>query len=160
MADHWAMGRRGRRRCRSRGSSRLIDLPARAPPSSCFTPDEMPLLEKVAHHRQGALSRQGHLGRQVGGATNSPTSRPWANGKAPGCGIAKTPVTASRPTPTSRAPPVDPRHPGPRGAAFRPGAEFVVGGLRRNPHPCRACPGFRQADMIDVGADGKIVGLF
>ena len=63
MADHWAMGGEGAANvakavvkiCDS-GKSKLKFL----------YPDEMPLLRKDPHHRQGDLSRQGHFRRQVG----------------------------------------------------------------------------------------------
>ena len=78
-------------------------------------------------------------------------------GKLPVC-IAKTQYSFST-NADSKGAPVDHTITGARGAALRRGR--VRGGdLRRDHDHARGLPRVPVADFIDVGDDGKIVGLF
>ena len=153
MADHWAMGGEG-----AADVARAVVKVVESGKSKLklLYPDEMPLLEKVAHHRQENLSRQGH--RRV----DKPVRDQLANfesmgyGKLPVC-IAKTQYcfttnADSKGAPTDFTIPV-------REVRLSAGAEFVVaicGEIMTMP----GLPRVPAADSIDVGPDGRIVGLF
>jgi formate--tetrahydrofolate ligase len=152
MADHWALGGEGAADV-ARAVVKIIDS-GKAKPRFLY-PDEMPLLEKVR-----TIAKELYRAKDI--AVDKPVRDQLANfeamgyGKAPVC-IAKTQYSFST-NPDLKGAPVD--HVIPiREVRLSAGAEFVVvicGEIMTMP----GLPKVPAADMIDVGSDGKIVGLF
>jgi formate--tetrahydrofolate ligase len=152
MADHWAMGGEGAAdvaravvKVAESGKSRL----------KLLYPDEMPLLEKIR-----TIAREIYRARDI--TVEGPVRDQLAAfeamgyGKLPVC-IAKTQYSFST-NPDVKGAPEDFSIPV-REVRLSAGAEFVVaicGDIMTMP----GLPKVPAADSIDVGADGKIVGLF
>ena len=152
MADHWAMGGEGAadvaravvKICDS-GKSKLKFL----------YPDDMPLYEKIR-----TIAREIYRAKDI--SADKSVKEQLASyetmgfGKAPIC-IAKTQYSFST-NPDSKGAPID-HTINVREVRLSAGAEFVVaicGEIMTMP----GLPRVPAADSIDVGADGKIVGLF
>ena len=152
MADHWAMGGEGAADV-ARAVVKTID--AGKAKLKLLYPDEMPLLEKVR-----TIAKELYRAKDI--SVDKAVRDQLANfeamgyGKAPVC-IAKTQYSFST-NPDLKGAPVD--HVIPiREVRLSAGAEFVVvicGEIMTMP----GLPKVPAADMIDVGGDGKIVGLF
>src|SRR5689334_920460 len=152
MADHWALGGEGAADV-ARAVVKVIDS-GKAKLEFLY-PDEMPLLEKVR-----TIAKELYRAKDI--AVDKAVRDQLANfeamgyGKAPVC-IAKTQYSFST-NPDLKGAPVD--HVIPiREVRLSAGAEFVVvicGEVLTMP----GLPKVPAADMIDVGNDGKIVGLF
>jgi len=152
MADHWAMGGEGAAdvakavvRTTDSGKSKL----------KLLYPDEMPLLEKVR-----TIAREIYRAKDV--AADKAVRDQLASfeamgyGKLPVC-IAKTQYSFST-NPDLKGAPTDHIIPV-REVRLSAGAEFVVavcGDIMTMP----GLPKVPAADSIDIGSDGKIVGLF
>ncbi len=152
MADHWAMGGEGAAdvakavvRIAESGKSKL----------KLLYPDEMPLLEKVR-----TIAREIYRAKDI--AADKPVRDQLASfeamgyGKLPVC-IAKTQYSFTT-NPDSKGAPDDHIVPV-REVRLSAGAEFVVaicGDIMTMP----GLPKVPAADSIDLGPDGKIVGLF
>jgi formate--tetrahydrofolate ligase len=152
MADHWAEGGKGAAdvaravvKVVESGKSRL----------KLLYPDEMPLLEKVR-----TIAKEIYRAKDI--AADKSVRDQLANfeamgyGKLPVC-IAKTQYSFST-NPDAKGAPVDHTIPV-REVRLSAGAEFVVvicGEIMTMP----GLPKVPAADAIDVGADGKIAGLF
>jgi formate--tetrahydrofolate ligase len=152
MADHWAMGGEGAadvaravvKICDS-GKSKLKFL----------YPDEMPLLEKIRTiakeiYRAKDISADKSVRDQLA------SFEAMGYGKAPIC-VAKTQYSFST-NPDAKGAPTD-HVVNIREVRLSAGAEFVVaicGEIMTMP----GLPKVPSADAIDVGTDGKIVGLF
>src|SRR5476649_157393 len=152
MADHWAMGGEGAADV-ARAVVKTID--AGQGKLKFLYPDEMPLFEKIRT-----------IAKEIYRADDATADKPvkdqlktWEEmgfGKLPVC-IAKTQYSFStnpdaKGAPTGFSIPV-------REVRLSAGAEFVVaicGEIMTMP----GLPKVPSADSIDVGADGKIVGLF
>ena len=146
-------GRRGRGRCRACGGQDMRQRQEQA---------EAPLSRRDAAVREDRDHRQGNLSRQ---GRSPPTRRckdqlkSWEEmgyGKVPIC-IAKTQYSFST-NPDAKGAPID-HMINVREVRLSAGAEFVVaicGEIMTMP----GLPKVPAADSIDVGADGKIVGLF
>jgi formate--tetrahydrofolate ligase len=152
MADHWAMGGEGAadvaravvKICDS-GKSKLKFL----------YPDDMPLYEKIR-----TIAREIYRAKDISAdksVKDQLTSfEAMGFGKAPIC-IAKTQYSFST-NPDSKGAPID-HTINVREVRLSAGAEFVVaicGEIMTMP----GLPKVPSADAIDVGPDGKIVGLF
>lgn len=152
MADHWAMGGEGAtavaeavvKVCES-GKSKLKFL----------YPDEMPLIEKIR-----TIAREIYRAKDI--SAEKPVRDQLASfeamgfGNAPIC-VAKTQYSFST-NPEAKGAPVD-HVINVREVRLSAGAEFVVaicGEIMTMP----GLPKVPAADSIDVGADGRIVGLF
>jgi formate--tetrahydrofolate ligase len=152
IADHWAMGGEGAADV-ARAVVKQID--AGKAKLKLLYPDEMPLLEKVR-----TIAKELYRAKDI--SVDKAVRDQLANfeamgyGKAPVC-IAKTQYSFST-NPDLKGAPVD--HVIPiREVRLSAGAEFVVvicGEIMTMP----GLPKVPAADMIDVGSDGKIVGLF
>src|SRR5690349_11771896 len=152
MADHWAMGGEGAADV-ARAVVKTID--AGKAKLKLLYPDEMPLLEKVR-----TIAKELYRAKDI--SVDKAVRDQLANfeamgyGKAPVC-IAKTQYSFST-NPDLKGAPVD--HVIPiREVRLSAGAEFVVvicGEILTMP----GLPKVPSADMIDVGGDGRIVGLF
>ena len=145
-------GRRGRRRRRQGGGQghRQRQGQAQAPLSRRHAADR-----ENPHHRHGNLSRQGHR-RTSRCATSSETFEKMGYGKLPIC-IAKTQYSFTTNGDLKGAP--NDHIVNVREVRLSAGAEFVVaicGEIMTMP----GLPRVPSADSIDVGADGRIVGLF
>ena len=151
MADHWAMGGEG-----AADVARAVVKVADSGKSKLklLYPDEMPLLEKIR-----TISRKS-IAPKISTCINrcaisSRRSRPWVMANCRSALPRRS--TASPPMGTSRRAgdhvvPV-------REVRLSAGAEFVVaicGEIMTMP----GLPSVPAADLIDVGPDGKIVGLF
>src|SRR5882672_6899199 len=152
MADHWAMGGEG-----------AVDV-ARAVVKICDSgqsklkllyPDDMPLFEKIR-----TIAREIYRAKDVTAdkavKDQLAAFEAMGYGKAPVC-IAKTQYSFST-NPDSKGAPVD-HTINVREVRLSAGAEFVVaicGEIMTMP----GLPKVPSADAIDVGPDGKIVGLF
>ena len=152
MADHWAMGGEGAAEV-AKAVVRTID--SGKSKLKMLYPDEMPLLEKIR-----IIAKEIYRARDV--AVDKSVRDQLANfeamgyGKLPVC-IAKTQYSFST-NPDAKGAPVDHVIPV-REVRLSAGAEFVVaicGEIMTMP----GLPKVPAADAIDVGADGKIVGLF
>jgi formate--tetrahydrofolate ligase len=152
MADHWAMGGEG-----AADVARTVVKVAESGRSKLklLYPDEMPLLEKVR-----TIAREIYRARDI--AVEGPVRDQLAAfeamgyGKLPVC-IAKTQFSFTT-NPDLKGAPEDHVIPV-REVRLSAGAEFVVaicGDIMTMP----GLPKVPAADSIDVGADGKIVGLF
>src|SRR5690348_16365711 len=152
MADHWAMGGEGAADV-AKAVVKVIDE-GKANLKFLY-PDEMPLFDKVR-----TIAKELYRAKDI--AADKPVRDQLANfeamgyGKAPVC-IAKTQYSFST-NPDAKGAPVD--HVIPiREVRLSAGAEFVVvicGEILSMP----GLPKVPTADMIDVGGDGRIVGLF
>src|ERR1051325_9925897 len=152
IADHWAMGGEGAADV-ARAVVKTID--AGKAKLKLLYPDEMPLLEKVR-----TIAKELYRAKDI--AVDKAVRDQLANfeamgyGKAPVC-IAKTQYSFST-NPDLKGAPVDHVIPV-REVRLSAGAEFVVvicGEILTMP----GLPKVPAADMIDVGSDGRIVGLF
>src|SRR5262245_38607698 len=152
MADHWAMGGEGAADV-ARAVVKIVD--GGKAKLKLLYPDEMPLLEKVR-----TIAKELYRAKDI--SADKPVRDQLANfeamgyGKAPVC-IAKTQYSFST-TPDLKGAPVDHMIPI-REVRLSAGAEFVVvicGEILTMP----GLPKVPAADAIDVGGDGKIVGLF
>src|SRR2546430_46039 len=152
MADHWAMGGEGAtdlaravvRICDS-GKSKLKFL----------YPDEMPLYEKIR-----TIAREIYRAKDISADKSVKDQlasyEAMGYGKAPVC-IAKTQYSFST-NPDAKGAPTD-HMINVREVRLSAGAEFVVaicGEIMTMP----GLPKVPSADAIDVGPDGKIIGLF
>jgi formate--tetrahydrofolate ligase len=152
MADHWAEGGKG-----AADVARAVVKVVESGKSKLklLYPDEMPLLEKIR-----IIAKEIYRARDI--AADKPVRDQLANfeamgyGKLPVC-IAKTQYSFST-NPDAKGAPVD--HVVPvREVRLSAGAEFVVaicGEVMTMP----GLPRVPAADSIDVGPDGRIVGLF
>ena len=152
MADHWAMGGEGAAdvakavvKVIDQGQSKLKFL----------YPDEMPLFEKVE-----TIAREIYRAKNVTADKSVKDQlKTWEEmgyGKLPIC-VAKTQYSFST-NPDAKGAPAD-HTINVREVRLSAGAEFVVaicGEIMTMP----GLPRVPAADSIDVGADGKIVGLF
>jgi formate--tetrahydrofolate ligase len=152
MADHWAEGGKGAADV-ARAVVKVID--GGKSKLKLLYPDDMPLLEKIR-----TIAREIYRAKDV--AADKPVRDQLANfeamgyGKFPVC-IAKTQYSFSTNSDAKGAP-VDHVIPV-REVRLSAGAEFIVaicGEIMTMP----GLPKVPAADSIDVGADGKIVGLF
>jgi formate--tetrahydrofolate ligase len=152
MADHWAMGGEG-----AADVARAVVKAADSGKSKLklLYPDEMPLLEKIRTiakevYRADDIEVSKAVREQLDGFEK------MGYGKAPIC-VAKTQYSFStngdlKGAPTGHTIPV-------REVRLSAGAEFVVaicGEIMTMP----GLPRVPAADSIDIGPDGKIVGLF
>ncbi len=152
MADHWAMGGEGA----ADVARAVVKITDGAKPKLKFLyPDDMPLLEKVR-----TIARELYRAKDV--VADKPVRDQLANfeamgyGKAPVC-MAKTQYSFST-DPDAKGAPTDFTIPI-REVRLSAGAEFVVvicGEVLTMP----GLPKVPSADAIDVGPDGRIVGLF
>jgi formate--tetrahydrofolate ligase len=152
MADHWAMGGEGAADV-AKAVVRTID--SGKSKLKLLYPDEMPLLEKIR-----TIAREIYRAKDV--AADKPVRDQLASfeamgyGKLPVC-IAKTQYSFST-NPDVKGAPTDHTIPV-REVRLSAGAEFIVaicGDVMTMP----GLPKIPAADSIDVGPDGKIVGLF
>jgi formate--tetrahydrofolate ligase len=152
MADHWAEGGKG-----AADVARAVVKIAESGKSKLklLYPDEMPLLEKIR-----TIAKEIYRARDV--SADKPVRDQLAAfeamgyGKCPVC-IAKTQYSFST-NPDAKGAPVD-HVINVREVRLSAGAEFVVavcGEIMTMP----GLPKVPAADSIDVGPDGKIVGLF
>jgi formate--tetrahydrofolate ligase len=152
MADHWAMGGEGAADV-AKAVVKVID--AHTGKLKYLYPDEMPLIEKIRTictdiYRAKEIDVHPPVRDQL---------RTWEEmgfGKLPVC-IAKTQYSFST-NPDLKGAPVD-HTITVREVRLSAGAEFIVaicGEIMTMP----GLPKVPSADSIDVGADGKIVGLF
>jgi formate--tetrahydrofolate ligase len=152
MADHWAEGGKGAADV-ARAVVKVID--AGKSKLKLLYPDDMPLFEKIRTiateiYRAKDVSADKSVRDQL---ANFET---MGYGKLPVC-IAKTQYSFST-NPDAKGAPVDHTIPV-REVRLSAGAEFVVaicGEIMTMP----GLPKVPAADSIDVGSDGKIVGLF
>jgi formate--tetrahydrofolate ligase len=152
MADHWAEGGKG-----AADVARAVVKVVESGKSKLkfLYPDEMPLLEKVRTiakeiYRAKDIAVEKPVRDQLG------SFEAMGYGKLPVC-VAKTQYSFST-NPDAKGAPVDHIIPV-REVRLSAGAEFVVvicGEILTMP----GLPKVPAADAIDVGADGKIVGLF
>jgi formate--tetrahydrofolate ligase len=152
MADHWAEGGKGAADV-ARAVVKVID--SGKSKLKFLYPDEMPLLEKVR-----TIAKEIYRAKDI--SADKSVRDQLANfeamgfGKLPVC-IAKTQYSFST-NPDAKGAPLDHTIPV-REVRLSAGAEFVVvicGEIMTMP----GLPKVPAADAIDVGADGKIVGLF
>ena len=152
MADHWAMGGEGAADV-ARAVVKTID--AGKAKLKFLYPDEMPLLEKVRTIAK-ELYRAKDITADKSVRDQLASFEAMGYGKAPVC-IAKTQYSFST-NPDLKGAPTDFVIPI-REVRLSAGAEFVVvicGEIMTMP----GLPKVPSADAIDVGPDGKIVGLF
>jgi formate--tetrahydrofolate ligase len=152
MADHWAEGGKG-----AADVARAVVKVAESGKSKLklLYPDEMPLLEKIR-----TIAKEIYRAKDI--SADKPVRDQLAAfeamgyGKSPVC-IAKTQYSFST-NPDAKGAPVD-HVINVREVRLSAGAEFVVavcGDIMTMP----GLPKVPAADSIDVGPDGKIVGLF
>ena len=152
MADHWAMG--------GEGTTDLAKAVVRAAESGksnfkLLYPDDMPLLEKIR-----TIAREIYRAKDI--SADKSVRDQLANFEAMGCGkfpicVAKTQYSFST-NPDLKGAPVDHIIPI-REVRLSAGAEFVVaicGEIMTMP----GLPRVPAANSIDIGPDGRIVGLF
>ena len=152
MADHWAMGGEGAADV-AKAVVKVID--AGQSKLKFLYPDEMPLFEKIE-----TIAREIYRAKNVTADKSVKDQlKTWEEmgyGKLPIC-VAKTQYSFST-NPDAKGAPVD-HTINVREVRLSAGAEFVVaicGEIMTMP----GLPKVPAADSIDVGADGKIVGLF
>ncbi len=152
MADHWALGGEGAADV-ARAVVKTID--AGGGKLKFLYPDEMPLFEKIE-----TIAREIYRAKEVTAERSVKDQlKTWEEmgfGKLPVC-IAKTQYSFST-NPDAKGAPVD-HIINVREVRLSAGAEFVVavcGEIMTMP----GLPKLPAADSIDVGADGRIVGLF
>jgi formate--tetrahydrofolate ligase len=152
MADHWAEGGAGAANV-ARAVVKVCD--SGKSKLKLLYPDDMPLLEKIR-----TIAREIYRAKDI--SVDKPVRDQLANfesmgyGKFPIC-IAKTQYSFST-NPDAKGAPSDHIIPV-REVRLSAGAEFVVaicGEIMTMP----GLPKVPAADSIDIGADGKIVGLF
>jgi formate--tetrahydrofolate ligase len=152
MADHWAEGGKGAAAV-ARAVLKVVE--SGKSKLKLLYPDEMPLLEKIR-----VIAREIYRARDI--SADKSVRDQLANfeamgyGKLPVC-IAKTQYSFST-NPDAKGAPVDHVIPV-REVRLSAGAEFVVvicGEIMTMP----GLPKVPAANAIDVGADGKIIGLF
>jgi len=151
-ADHWAMGGEGAAEV-ARAVAKICD--SGQSKLKLLYPDDMPLFEKIR-----TIAREIYRAKDVSAdkavKDQLASFESMGYGKAPIC-IAKTQYSFST-NPDSKGAPVD-HTINVREVRLSAGAEFVVaicGEIMTMP----GLPKVPSADSIDVGADGKIVGLF
>src|SRR5216684_3206968 len=152
MADHWAMGGEGAADV-AKAVVRTID--SGKSKLKLLYPDEMPLLEKVRTIAR-EIYRAKYVSADKAVRDQLASFEAMGYGKLPVC-IAKTQFSFST-NPDLKGAPDDHTIPV-REVRLSAGAEFVVaicGDVMTMP----GLPKVPAADSIDVGADGKIVGLF
>src|ERR1700681_1211673 len=152
MADHWAMGGEG-----AADVARAVVKVAESGKSKLklLYPDEMPLLEKIRTiareiYRAKDIAIEGSVRDQLA------SIEAMGYGKLPVC-IAKTQFSFTT-NPDLKGAPSDHVIPV-REVRLSAGAEFIVavcGDIMTMP----GLPKVPAADSIDIGADGRIVGLF
>jgi formate--tetrahydrofolate ligase len=152
MADHWAEGGKG-----AADVARAVVKVAESGKSKLklLYPDEMPLLEKIRTIAK-EIYRAKDVSADKGVRDQLAAFEAMGYGKCPVC-IAKTQYSFST-NPDSKGAPVD-HVINVREVRLSAGAEFVVavcGDIMTMP----GLPKVPAADSIDVGPDGKIVGLF
>ena len=153
MADHWAMGGEGAADV-ARAVVKVID--AGKAKLKLLYPDEMPLLEKMR-----TIAKEIYRAKDIAvdKAVRDQLAEFRGDGLRQGAGLHRQdPVSASPTNPDLKGAPADHVIPM-REVRLSAGAEFVVvicGEIMTMP----GLPKVPAADMIDVGADGKIVGLF
>jgi len=152
MADHWAMGGEGAADV-AKAVVKAID--AGTGKLKLLYPDEMPLFAKIE-----TIAREIYRAKEVTADKSVKDQlKAWEEmgyGKLPIC-VAKTQYSFST-NPDAKGAPVD-HTINVREVRLSAGAEFVVaicGEIMTMP----GLPKVPAADSIDVGADGKIVGLF
>jgi formate--tetrahydrofolate ligase len=152
MADHWAMGGEGASDV-ARAVVRVIDQ--RKSKLKLLYPDDMPLYEKIR-----TIAREIYRAKDISADKSVKDQlasfEAMGYGKAPVC-IAKTQYSFST-NPDSKGVPTD-HVVNVREVRLSAGAEFIVaicGEIMTMP----GLPKVPSADAIDVGTDGKIVGLF
>jgi formate--tetrahydrofolate ligase len=152
MADHWAMGGEGAADV-AKAVVKVID--AGQSKLKFLYPDEMPLFEKIE-----TIAREIYRAKNVTADKSVKDQlKTWEEmgyGKLPIC-VAKTQYSFST-NPDAKGAPAD-HTINVREVRLSAGAEFVVaicGEIMTMP----GLPKVPAADSIDVGADGKIVGLF
>ena len=152
MADHWAMG--------GQGATDLAHAVAKVCDSGksklkFLYPDEMPLFEKIRTIAR-EIYRAKDISAEKAVKDQLTAFEAMGYGKAPIC-VAKTQYSFST-NPDAKGAPVD-HIINVREVRLSAGAEFVVaicGEIMTMP----GLPKVPAADSIDVGADGRIVGLF
>jgi len=152
MADHWAEGGKGAADV-ARAVVKVID--SGQSKMKLLYPDDMPLIEKIR-----TIAREIYRAKDI--AADKPVRDQLASFEAMGYGrfpvcIAKTQYSFST-NPDAKGAPVDHVIPV-REVRLSAGAEFVVaicGEIMTMP----GLPRVPAADAIDVGPDGRIVGLF
>ena len=152
MADHWAMGGEG-----AADVARAVVKAAESGKSKLqlLYPDEMPLADKIRTIAQ-KIYRAQDIAIDASVRTQLKNFEDMGYGKLPVC-IAKTQYSFStnpdlKGAPTGHTIPV-------REVRLSAGAEFIVavcGDIMTMP----GLPRTPAADSIDIGADGRIVGLF
>jgi formate--tetrahydrofolate ligase len=152
MADHWAMGGEG-----AADVARAVVKVAESGKSKLkfLYPDEMPLLEKIR-----TIAREIYRAKDItvdkGVVDQLKAFEAMGYGKFPIC-VAKTQYSFST-NPDAKGAPVD-HVINVREVRLSAGAEFVVaicGEVMTMP----GLPKVPAADVIDIGPDGKIIGLF
>jgi formate--tetrahydrofolate ligase len=152
MADHWAMGGEGAADV-AKAVVKVID--AGTGKLKLLYPDEMPLFEKVRTIAK-EIYRANDATADKAVKDQLKTWEEMGFGKLPVC-IAKTQYSFST-NPDLKGAPVD-HTINVREVRLSAGAEFIVaicGEIMTMP----GLPKVPSADSIDVGADGRIVGLF
>jgi formate--tetrahydrofolate ligase len=152
MADHWAMGGEGAADV-ARAVVKICD--SHKGKLKFLYPDEMPLFEKIRTIAK-EIYRAKDAAADKSVKDQLAAFEAMGYGKVPIC-IAKTQYSFST-NPDSKGAPVD-HTLNVREVRLSAGAEFVVaicGEIMTMP----GLPKVPSADAIDVGADGKIVGLF
>jgi formate--tetrahydrofolate ligase len=152
MADHWAEGGKG-----AAEVARAVVKVAESGKSKLkfLYPDEMPLIEKIRTIAR-EIYRANDISADKGVRDQLAQFEAMGYGKLPIC-IAKTQYSFST-NPDAKGAPVD-HIVNVREVRLSAGAEFVVaicGEIMTMP----GLPKVPAADAIDVGPDGKIVGLF
>jgi formate--tetrahydrofolate ligase len=152
MADHWAMGGEGAAEV-ARAVVKVCD--SGRSKLKLLYPDDMPLYEKIR-----TIAREIYRAKDISAdkavKDQLASFEAMGYGKAPVC-IAKTQYSFST-NPDSKGAPAD-HVVNVREVRLSAGAEFIVaicGEIMTMP----GLPKVPSADAIDVGADGKIVGLF
>jgi len=152
MADHWAMGGEGAADV-ARAVVKVVD--SGKSKLKLLYPDEMPLFEKIRTIAK-EIYRAKDVAAEKAVRDQLAAFEAMGYGKLPVC-IAKTQYSFST-NPDAKGAPVDHTIPL-REVRLSAGAEFVVaicGEIMTMP----GLPKVPAADSIDVGPDGKIVGLF
>ena len=152
MADHWAMGGEG-----AANVAKAVVKVAESGKSKLkfLYPDDMPLIEKIR-----TIAREIYRAKDI--SADKPVRDQLANFEAMGYGkfpicVAKTQYSFST-NPDAKGAPTD-HVINVRDVRLSAGAEFVVaicGEVMTMP----GLPKVPAADVIDIGPDGKIVGLF
>jgi formate--tetrahydrofolate ligase len=152
MADHWAMGGEG-----AADVARAVEKVVESGRSKLkmLYPDEMPLIEKIRTIAR-AIYRAKDIEVDKSVRDQLASFEAMGYGKLPVC-VAKTQFSFST-NPDLKGAPTDHIIPV-REVRLSAGAEFIVaicGDIMTMP----GLPKVPAADSIDIGTDGKIVGLF